>query len=417
MSRFEEVVNDAIGEVVLTESPFRAETLARDIAELVRGRQGAERAEVTVQARYPEHKPAPVSGVVDAGDLHAPRPRRGAGGGRHAPHGGGLRDGDHRLPLRAGARRGACARAPLRAGGLLRRADRAHPRRGAGRHAQPARPWHAAHRLPGGQRSGDRREDAAGDRRGLDVLGDLRADEARRRGGGRREGPPPPPLRRGLRARDGRGRVAAFPGLDGASFISARQENLETIHVHNVVAERHGLLAELRGEIDSGLPASHQTTLEEWLNDGAWGAGRVGRSIPPPPRGRLRPSRPSLRSPRLWLRLASAGAGQRRSRAPRAPSRAPSHTAAARPTAVCPAPRSRARIAAICMHVLTLPNMLAAITTPAWVAPRRSTVTAAAGDDHHRHPRRQPARARRARAARRRSAACRRAGPSACRKW
>ena len=41
MSRFEEVVNDAIGEVVLTESPFRAETLARDIAELVRSRQGA----------------------------------------------------------------------------------------------------------------------------------------------------------------------------------------------------------------------------------------------------------------------------------------------------------------------------------------------------------------------------------------
>ncbi|HUN78272.1 MAG TPA: GTP cyclohydrolase, FolE2/MptA family, partial [Solirubrobacteraceae bacterium] len=41
MSRFEEVVNEAIGEVVLTESPFRAETLARDIARLVRDRQGA----------------------------------------------------------------------------------------------------------------------------------------------------------------------------------------------------------------------------------------------------------------------------------------------------------------------------------------------------------------------------------------
>jgi GTP cyclohydrolase-4 len=64
------------------------------------------------------------------------------------------------------------------------------------------------------------------------------------------------------------GVVAAFRGLDGASFISARQENLETIHVHNVVAERHGLLAELRGEIDSGLPAPHQTTLEEWLESG-----------------------------------------------------------------------------------------------------------------------------------------------------
>jgi GTP cyclohydrolase-4 len=65
------------------------------------------------------------------------------------------------------------------------------------------------------------------------------------------------------------GVVATFPGLDGASFISARQENLETIHQHNVVAERHGLLSELRGEIDSGMPAVRQTTLEEWLNDGS----------------------------------------------------------------------------------------------------------------------------------------------------
>src|SRR3954447_12452699 len=63
MSRFDEVVNDAIGQVVLSESPFRAETLAQHIAEIVRARQGAERAEVTIAARYPEHKPAPVSGV------------------------------------------------------------------------------------------------------------------------------------------------------------------------------------------------------------------------------------------------------------------------------------------------------------------------------------------------------------------
>src|SRR5262249_51456921 len=63
MSRFEEVINEAIGEVVFSEAPFRAETLAQHIAELVRARQGAERAEVTLAARYPEHKPAPVSGV------------------------------------------------------------------------------------------------------------------------------------------------------------------------------------------------------------------------------------------------------------------------------------------------------------------------------------------------------------------
>src|ERR1700742_3441914 len=63
MSRFEEVVNEAIGQVVLGEQTFRAETLAEHIAELVRERQGARRAEVTVEARFPEHKPAPVSGI------------------------------------------------------------------------------------------------------------------------------------------------------------------------------------------------------------------------------------------------------------------------------------------------------------------------------------------------------------------
>src|SRR4051794_41058857 len=63
MSRFEEVVNDAIGEVILGESVLRAETLAQHVAEKVRDRQGARRAEVRIEARYPEHKPAPLSGI------------------------------------------------------------------------------------------------------------------------------------------------------------------------------------------------------------------------------------------------------------------------------------------------------------------------------------------------------------------
>jgi len=65
------------------------------------------------------------------------------------------------------------------------------------------------------------------------------------------------------------GVLARFPQLDGASFVTARQENLETIHQHNVLAERHGLLAELREEIDTGKLAPHQTTLDEWLGGGA----------------------------------------------------------------------------------------------------------------------------------------------------
>jgi GTP cyclohydrolase I/GTP cyclohydrolase-4 len=64
------------------------------------------------------------------------------------------------------------------------------------------------------------------------------------------------------------GVVERFPQLDGASFVSAHQENLETIHQHNVVAERHGLLSELRGEVESGQPAAQHTTLEQWLAAG-----------------------------------------------------------------------------------------------------------------------------------------------------
>src|SRR5205807_5046365 len=63
MSRFEEVIEEAIEDVVIGEA-FKAETLASHIAERVRDRQGGLRAEVSVAAHYPEHKPAPVSGIT-----------------------------------------------------------------------------------------------------------------------------------------------------------------------------------------------------------------------------------------------------------------------------------------------------------------------------------------------------------------
>src|SRR5262245_9192094 len=51
MSRFEEVFNEVIDEVVLGEA-FKAETLAAHIASLVRERQQGMRAEVWIEARY-----------------------------------------------------------------------------------------------------------------------------------------------------------------------------------------------------------------------------------------------------------------------------------------------------------------------------------------------------------------------------
>ncbi len=52
MSRFEEIVNEAIDEVVLSEA-LKAEALAAEVAERVRDRQEGLRAEVALAARYP----------------------------------------------------------------------------------------------------------------------------------------------------------------------------------------------------------------------------------------------------------------------------------------------------------------------------------------------------------------------------
>jgi GTP cyclohydrolase I/GTP cyclohydrolase-4 len=48
--------------------------------------------------------------------------------------------------------------------------------------------------------------------------------------------------------------------------MSARQVNLETIHQHNVVAERFGTLGEIRRELESGLPSPTHTSRRAWLD-------------------------------------------------------------------------------------------------------------------------------------------------------
>src|SRR5215211_2711409 len=55
-----------------------------------------------------------------------------------------------------------------------------------------------------------------------------------------------------------------FPRLADGDFLFSRQVNLETIHRHDVVAERYGTVGELRGEL-AGAPPAHHTSLQEWL--------------------------------------------------------------------------------------------------------------------------------------------------------
>ena len=61
-------------------------------------------------------------------------------------------------------------------------------------------------------------------------------------------------------------RVAeSYPQLRDGGFVLARQENLETIHRHSVFAERSGLLTEILAELESGQHSPHHMTEREWL--------------------------------------------------------------------------------------------------------------------------------------------------------
>jgi GTP cyclohydrolase I/GTP cyclohydrolase-4 len=53
--------------------------------------------------------------------------------------------------------------------------------------------------------------------------------------------------------------------LEDAGFLLARQLNFETIHSHEVLAERYGTIGELRGELRDGEPSTRHTELREWL--------------------------------------------------------------------------------------------------------------------------------------------------------
>ena len=61
-----------------------------------------------------------------------------------------------------------------------------------------------------------------------------------------------------------KGALDRYPGLADGDFLFARQVNLETIHRHDVVAERTGTVGELRGELQ-GAVASRHTELTDWL--------------------------------------------------------------------------------------------------------------------------------------------------------
>src|ERR671919_3156252 len=264
MSRFEEVVNDVIGEVVLGAAGFKAEQLAQRIAVEVRERQEALRAEVTIAARYPEHKPAPVSGIATQ-EIYT-------------LYGSAVASerGTRRLVGVAAQGMTACpcaqqivaghARERLSADGFsddeIGRIFEAvpvatHNQRGLGT-LHIGCPEDCTNEIEAATLLAIVENSMSSEIYELMKRSDEGAvvEKAHRR----------PRFVEDCVREMVRGVVDRFPELTRRHFISARQENLETIHQHNVTAERFGLLGEIRRELDTGDHSDRHVSMREWLD-------------------------------------------------------------------------------------------------------------------------------------------------------
>jgi GTP cyclohydrolase I/GTP cyclohydrolase-4 len=59
--------------------------------------------------------------------------------------------------------------------------------------------------------------------------------------------------------------LQTYEELRDADFLWSRQVNLETIHTHDVLAERYGTVGELRAELERGTRPARHTELRQWL--------------------------------------------------------------------------------------------------------------------------------------------------------
>ncbi|HTU96113.1 MAG TPA: GTP cyclohydrolase MptA, partial [Solirubrobacteraceae bacterium] len=263
MSRFEEVVNEAIGEVVLGEQTFRAETLAQHIAQLVRSRQDARRAEVTVEARFPEHKPAPVSQIMtqELYTLHGVAVATEAGTRRLT---GVTAQGMTACPcaqeLVAGNARVNLGEAGFNAEEVDKILEAVpvatHNQRGLGT-LYIGCPESCAEEIEAAALLAIVEHSMSSEIYELMKRTDEGhvVEKAHRR----------PRFVEDCVREMVAGLIERFPDLDADAFVLARQVNLETIHQHNVVAERTGTMREIREELRTGETPAIHTSLQAWL--------------------------------------------------------------------------------------------------------------------------------------------------------
>ena len=231
MSRFPELFEEAIEAVVGSEA-LHVEALAEHIARHIVDRQSALRAEVRITAQWPVRRTTPVSklatqemvSLVGIAAATADGVRRVVGVEA---------TGINACPCAQGLVRGRAAERLAEAGfdedveRILELVPLAtHNQRGRGT-------------LYVGTEQAARRRRSRRDRRALDERADLRAAEAARRALRRRARAPAAPLRRGLRAAlAARAPSTRYARLADGDFVFARQINFETIHAHDVLAER-----------------------------------------------------------------------------------------------------------------------------------------------------------------------------------
>jgi len=262
MSRFEEIVGEAIDEVVLSEA-LRAEVLAAHIAQRVRERQGGLRAEVSVTARYPETVSTPATGqrtqeiyVLFGTAVASERGTRTLTGVQAQ----GMTACPCAQEMVAGLARERLAERGFDAEQVERAIEAVpiatHNQRGLGT------------LYLGCPEGGEAWVDAPELLRIVESSMSSEIYELMKR---------PDELAVVAKAHSQprfvedcvremvRQVVEGYPEMPAEAFVMARQENLETIHRHNVVAERYGLLGDLRGELASGGHQSRHLTMREWL--------------------------------------------------------------------------------------------------------------------------------------------------------
>jgi GTP cyclohydrolase I/GTP cyclohydrolase-4 len=262
MSRFEEIVAEAIDEVVLGEA-FKAEVLAAHVAEKVRERQGGLRAEVSVTARYPQTVTTPESGKstqeiyvlfgTAVASAHGTRTLTGV-------QAQGMTACPCAQEMVAGLSRERLAAEGFSAEEIERVVDvvpiATHNQRGIGTlhvgcpEGGPA--WIDAPELLRIVESSMSSEIYELMKRPDEMSVVVKAHEN-------------PRFVEDCVREMVRQVVEGYPDLPDDAFVMARQENLETIHRHNVVAERYGTLGELRAELANGEHVGRHQSMRDWL--------------------------------------------------------------------------------------------------------------------------------------------------------